>query len=402
MLNKIIIIIFIAIASLVAFVYTNQVEVQSVNYAKILQERSLKALNSTSNTPIKIGISFTNDKSLGNKNRDFKYGIELATKIVNKDSLLDGRKIKLVYEKYPKDTEKAKDISRKFARDLDMVATISNSDTNIAIPISIDYEFSGLTFLSTSATDPLFTRESFKYIFRNIPDDVSMANSLAKLADTLQYENIVVLHSKSKYGNTLSNIFIQKGTELGMRMIYRTSFSDEDRIFKKVVSKISPSKNKDIDYDAIFIAGELDSVSDLIVQLRESGIYAPIITGDNLDSDKLLEIGDMANGVIVPTYFNLEILNFKTQEFIKTYKKEYGILPNSDSVEGFDSIILLSEAIKKAKSTEPSDISESLKYIGNFESISGNYSLNTKGDVVNKKIFFKKVINKKFKFLNVK
>lgn len=402
MLNKIIIFIFIVFVSIVTFVFNNQVKVQDIDYAKLLEERSTKALKSTSTTPIKIGISFTKDENFITKNRDFKYGVELATKMINKDGLLDGRKIKLIYEDYPNDIEKAKKISSKFSKDLDIVASISNSDTNIAIPLSIDYEFSGLIFISTSATDPLFTRKSFKYIFRNIPDTISMANSLAGLSDNLNYENIVVLHSKSKYGNTLSNVFIQKSTELGMKIIYRTSFSDKDRIFKKVVSKISPSKNKDIDYDAIFIAGDIKSVLNLIVQLRESGIYAPIITGNNLDSNKLLELGDKANGVMLPTYFNLDILNFKTQEFIKTYKNEYNILPTSDSVDGFDSIRLLAEAIKKAKSTEPSDIAQSLKYMGNFHSISGDYSLNKKGDVVGKKVFFKKVINKKFKFLNVK
>ena len=402
MLNKIIITFFIIWIGAVVFFISNQVQVESTNYALLSKTRSETALASDSTMPIKVGVSFTNDENSEVKNIDFKNGIELAVNIINQDGLLNGRKIELIYDEYPNDIESAKEVSRDFSKNLDIVATISNSETNIAIPMSIDYEFSGLTFISTAATDPLFTRDSFNYIFRNVTDDIFMAKSLAKLADNLQYENMVVLHSKSKYGNTLSNVFIQKGTELGINMIYRTSFSDGDRIFKKVISKISPSKNKDIDYDAIFIAGDLSSVSNLIIQLRESGIYAPIITGHNLDNNKLLEIGDAANGVIVPTYFNLDILNFKTQEFIKIYKDKYNLLPSSHSVEGFDSISLLSEAIKKAKTTEPSDVSESLKYIGNFESISGDYSLNTKGDVVNKNIFFKKVINNRFKFLNIK
>lgn len=402
MLNKLIIFFFILGVVLVVFLLKNQVSVSSCDYSKASLQRFENALNTNTTTPIKVGITYTADKAFEVKNQDFKHGITLATNIINQNGLLNGRKIELVYKEYPDDVEEAKKVSREFAENPEIVASISNSNSNIIMGISIDYEFSTLPFIATSATDPLLTKETFKYIFRNIPDDILMAKELAKLADNLQYENIVVLHSKSKYGMLLSSVFIEKGTEFGMNILYRASFSESDRMFKKVVSKISPFENKEIDYDAIFLVGDFTSVSNLIIQLRESGIYAPIITTNILDTPEFLKLGKIANSVIVPTYFSLDILNFTTQEFIKLYQKEYNKLPNADAVEGYDAMMLLAQAITNAKSSVPSDISESLKFMDDFQSISGDYSLNTKGDVVDKKIFFKKVINEDFKFLHLK
>ena len=171
-------------------------------------------------------------------------------------------------------------------------------------------------------------------------------------------------------------------------------------MFSKILTHLSPKINHNIDYDAIFVAGDEKNVPALIAKAREYGIYAPFLTGDMLDTSTILEAGKAMNGTIVATIFNRELVNKKTQKFIREFNKKYHVLPDTWASQGYDAVMLLAQAIKQANSLDTKLIANQLKYMSNFNSIFGKYSLNTKGDVIHRDIYFKVVKDKKFKYIN--
>ena len=371
-----------------------------IDYKDIVKQREQIAKNSTVNKPLKIGITY----DFADKERyGFIQGVKLAIETINKENrLLNGKKIIFVERDTKSNPKIAMKIAREFALDTDMIAVVSNSPKDVAVSVAVIYEYAGIVYISSSVTDNMYTRDNFNMIFRNIPDDTAMAKALSQLAARLNFKNIVILHSKNEYASTIADVFVDTGVSLGLNINYKISFTDEDKSFEDIIDSISPLKHKELDYDAILAVGDLKNMPILIKQLRENGIYAPIITGDNLNTVRLLDIGSSANNVIVPTYFNLEILNGITQNFISFYKNKYKILPNTFAVQGYDAIMLLAEAINKANTIMPTRISKSLKYINDYISVSGKYSMNTRGNVVGKKVYFNKVVDQKFKFLSIK
>lgn len=390
----------LALLLILVYIFQERLFVQTLDHQTLLLEREKKATSATQKEPIKIGVSLSTKNNKADKN--FQQGVELAIKDINeKGGILGERKLKAIFKEDEATLEGARNVAIDFSKDTDIVAAITPNASNIVMTSSVTYEFSGIVFVATAITNPLFTRDDFQYVFQNVPNDILMGKKLSNLADFLNLQNVVVLHSKSRYGTTLANIFIENGINFGLNISYWTSFSDSDHSFRKIVSDISPIYHKELDYDAIFIAGLASNVPLLIKQLRENGIYAPIITGDNLDSPKLLEIGTFADATIVPTYFNSEILAIETQHFINHFKDTYGFLPNNAAVQGYDAIQLLADAMQTTGSTVPKDVAETLRYSGEHASVSGKYTLSNRGDIVDKDVFFKKVIDNKFRFFNV-
>ncbi len=371
---------------------------KTTNMTRLKEQRRDNLINFPKDKSIKIGVVWPFFSSVDGADY-FREGVNLAVKELNKKKLL-GREVEVIFKDDKWEIEVAKDIANEFANDRDIVAVIAHDDIDLAIPASITYEYAGVVMIAPAVSSPNFTRVGFDYIFRNTPSDTVIGQKLADFAKFMNYRKIVILNSRDLYSKELTEIFKQRAIENELEVVYDNQFNKNERSFSEILINISPKINHSIDYDAIFVAGDEENVPSLIQKAREHGIFAPFLTGDMLDTSTILEAGDAMNGTIVATIYNNQLLNEKTQNFIDKFQKVYHISPDTWAAQGYDAVILLAHAIEKTKSLDPKMIANQLKYMSNFESIFGKYSLNTKGDVIDRDIYFKVVEDGNFKYLN--
>ena len=255
--------------------------------------------------------------------------------------------------------------------------------------------------ISPGATDPLFIRDEFKYIFRTIPNDIKMGKAMTKLAKIKNFQKVVVVHEQSKYARVIANTFIENALELGIEVVYKENFHPNEELFTNIITNISPITNYSIDYDAIVAIGSESAIPNLIKNSREKGIYAKFLTTDMLDIKNIEKSGDFMEDTIIATIFNPEILNIKTQNFIEKFKNRYDFDPDTWALQGYDALMLLAKAIEVGNSLNPIHIADNLRYIRNFDSIFGTYSMLSNGDIDGKEIYFKIIKNGKFKYLTL-
>jgi len=385
-------------STVVLFFAIDRLFFQSDDLSQLKQEKREYLINLPKEKAIKIGVTWPFFLEEGDNY--FKEGILFALKKLNKRKLL-GRDIEVVFKDDEWEVETATDIAKEFSNDKDIVAVIAHDDIDLATPASITYEYSGTIMISPAVSHPRFARMDFDYIFRNTPSDVVIGQKLADLAKSLNFKKVVVLNSKDLYSEGLSKVFSERAKENRITIPYNEKFDENEKNFFKILTNISPLSNKTIDYDAVFVAGSEENVVSLIQEARKKGIYAPFLTGDRLDSPKILSMGETADNTIVATIYNSELLYEKTQNFIDDFKEEYAIVPDTWAVQGYDAMMLLAKAIENVNSLDPMLIAKQLKYMSNFESIIGNYSLNEAGDTVDRDVYFKIVKNSQFKYMNV-
>lgn len=369
---------------------------KTTNMALLKEEIKNNLINLDKNKTIRIGVVWpfppTSSKD------DFKNGILFAVEKLNKEKVL-GRNIEIIFKNDKWDKKVAKDIARDFANEKDIVAVIAHDDVDIAIPASITYEYAGIIMISPAVSSPNFTRKSFDYIFRNTPSDTVIGKELADFAKHMNFKKIIILNSRDSYSEGLTKVFSERAINNELEVVYTQKFSPKEREFTKIVTDISPKINFKIDYDAIFVAGDENTVPLLIKKARNYGIFAPFLTGDTLDSTDILDLGKEMDGTIVATISNTDMVSERTQNFIEDFKKVYNHTPDTWGAQAYDAMMLLATAIRKAKSLNPDLISRELKYTKDYESIFGDYSINTKGDIVGRKIYFKVVKSGEFKYI---
>src|SRR4030095_14011763 len=120
----------------------------------------------------------------------------------------------------------------------------------------------------------------------------------------------------------------------------------------------------------------------ICIQAKEVGLTVPLFGGDGWESDKLTEIGKEAvEGNYFSTHYTTDAGVEKGKVFVEAYKKRFnGKLPDAMAALGYDSAVILADAIKRAGSAEPSKIRDALAATKNFDATTGKISINDKRD----------------------
>ena len=325
-----------------------------------------------------------------------RRGVEMAVAELNARGGVLGREIKIILHDDHTDQSRGQRIAKKLARNPDVVAVIGHVDSDVAIPVSITYARAGIVFITPGATDPGLTNYGFSTTFRNIPSDEIAGRQIADFAFEQGFKDIAILYRREDAERRLAEVFHEQAVSLGIDIKTRRSYFADETDFRGLLAEV-----KDLDCDAIFLAGALPVAGELIKQTRSMGIDAPFIGGYGLDSPNLLQIaGKAAEGTFVPSPFNLRQPSKITRDFVKRFEENFGVVPTSWDAQGYDAVQVLAEAIEQSVSSVPIVVSTTLHYLEQWEGVIGSYTFRTDGDIRGKSIFFKEVRNGKFKFLD--
>jgi branched-chain amino acid transport system substrate-binding protein len=249
--------------------------------------------------------------------------------------------------------------------------------------------------LSPLSTNPELTRQGFKLVFRNIPDDNTLGTRLADFSEVQGYKDMVVYHVDNIYGAGLATAFENRAEYLGINIRDRHAYdSGADKMtFKRDLAHWKQY----FEYDAIFLAGTMPDSAVFIKEARKMGETAPILGGNAMDSPALLKIaGEAAEKVFVASAFDPEDPRKEVQEFINRFRKRYGTSPPPAAALGYDALNLLVYAMEKAKSSNPAKVAAALRSVKNWPGVTGGTTFDAGGDVVNKAIFIKEVRDGRF------
>ncbi|MEO6035765.1 MAG: ABC transporter substrate-binding protein, partial [Verrucomicrobiota bacterium] len=115
---------------------------------------------------------------------------------------------------------------------------------------------------------------------------------------------------------------------------------------------------------------------------------------------KLIEIGKEAvEKNYFSTHYHPEVGSAKSKQFVENYKKRYsGKTPDALAACGYDSALVLGDAIKRAGSTDGQKIRDALAATKDIEAVTGKITINEKRDAVKSAVILQ-VENGKYKFL---
>lgn len=327
----------------------------------------------------------------------FLEGINLAVGEINDQGGILGRKIRTIIYDDMQDPVIGEQVAIKLANNADVVAVVGHVNSITAIPASVIYEKTGITFISYGAKDPDMTRYSGNFTFRNIPTQKDFGYQMARFSHAAKLKKTVVFYERGASHQSLADIFKEKATAMGIEIIVTRSYFNWADDFKEMIAQLK----KEYEFDSVLISGTMPTAAKLVKQLREMGVTVPIIGGDGLDSSDLYAIaGRASEGLIVPTVFYPEYPNKLTRDFVRRFQSKYDLTPDTWAAQGYDAISLIAHAIEESGSAVPIVISTTLRFLEKWSGITGSYGFVPEGDIVGKEIFFKKMRKGEFVFID--
>jgi branched-chain amino acid transport system substrate-binding protein len=323
--------------------------------------------------PIRVGeiASLTGkDAAFGQSSHD---GTLLAVERLNASGGVLGRRIELTTEDDECKAGEAATAARMLiARDrvTALLGEVASSRSLEMAPIA---EAERVPMISPSSTNPKVTAIG-PYIFRVCFIDPFQGTVMAKFAfETLHLRRVAVLASvSSAYSVGLAQYFKSGFAERGGTIALEQKYSEGDKDFRSQLTVI-----KAAGVDGIFVPGYYTEAALICVQARDLGLSVPIFGGDGWEGSPLLSIGGKAvEGTYYSTHYSPDDPAPVVRDFVARYKARFGgETPDAMAALGYDSVMVLADAIRRAGTTDGAAVRDALAATRDFPGVTGRTTI---------------------------
>jgi branched-chain amino acid transport system substrate-binding protein len=306
-------------------------------------------------------------------------GTQLAIDELNAAGGLLGKQIEFISEDNRSTPGESATIAKKLITRDKVVALLGEVASGRSLEAAPIAQQSQVPMISPSSTNPKVT-ETGDYIFRVCFIDPFQGKLLAEFARrTLKAQKIAVFSDVSApYSVGLAQFFRDSFVAGGGQIVAEQKYTGGDKDFSAQLTAIKSQKP-----DAIIVPGYYTDAGLIVRQARQLGIKVPLFGGDGWEAPELLEIGgaQALEGTYYSTHFSSESTEPLAQKFVAAYKAKYnGETPDAMAALGYDSAMVLADAIKRAGTTDGPKLREALAATSNFPGATGGTTLNEKRD----------------------
>jgi len=311
---------------------------------------------------IKIGGNFEMTGGIANFGKQTVNGIQMAFKEINAAGGVNGKQLKLILADNKSEPAEATNAVTKLITQDKVVAVLGPvASSNVLATLQVAQD-SKIPVLTATGTNEKITVDGGKvrpFAFRGCFIDPFQGQVMANFAtNTVKAKTAVIyVDQSSDYSKGLKQSFEAAFIKNGGRILSTEAFLQKDQDFKATLTKI-----KGLNPDTIFIPAYYEEVGKIVKQARELGMTVPMLGTDGWDDPKVVEIAGAKalDNTFFSNHYSSQDTDPAVVKFVAAYKKEYNQEPSALAALGYDSGLMIADAIKRANSTDGTKIAEAL------------------------------------------
>src|ERR1700744_6467701 len=339
---------------------------------------ALAPIAARAETEVKIGIIYPFSGSSAQIGVDAQRAFETAAEIINGNYDFDlplakgeglpglgGAKIKLIYADHQSDPQKGRAEAERLITQENVCAVIGTYQSAVAVTVSQICERYQIPFVSAENSSPSLHRRGLKYFFRAAPHDEMYSAAMFDFFDAMKkkgkkIETLSLFHEDTIFGTDSGNAQSKLAAERGYKILADVKYRANSPSLSAEVQQLKAA-NADVLMPSSYTT---DGIL-LVKTMAELG-YKPnaIVAQDAGFSEKALydAVGDKLEGVISRGSFSLDLAAKRPMvgKINAMFKEKSGKDLNDFSSRQFMGLIVMADAINRAKSTDGDKIREAL------------------------------------------
>jgi branched-chain amino acid transport system substrate-binding protein len=329
-------------------------------------------------TEVKIGVIYPFSGASAQIGVDAQRAFETAAEIVNGKYDYDlplargeglpglgGAKIKLVFADHQADPQKGRAEAERLITQEKVCAIVGSYQSAVAVTVSQICERYQVPYISCDNSSPSLHRRGLKYYFRAAPHDEMFSQGMFDFFDALKkkgtkIETLALFHEDTIFGTDSANSQLKLASERGYKVVADIKYRANSPSLSAEVQQLKAA-NADVLMPSSYTT---DGIL-LVKTMAELG-YKPnaIVAQDAGFSEKALydAVGDKLHGVISRGSFSLDLAAKRPMvgKINDMFKAKSGKDLNDFSSRQFMGLIVLADAINRAKSVDGEKIRDAL------------------------------------------
>jgi len=305
-------------------------------------------------------------------------GVQMAAKEMPE---VMGKKVELFVVDNKSDKVESANAVKRLIEKEKVVAIIGTYGSSLAMAGGEVAEKAGVPMVGTSCTNPLVTQGK-KYIFRVCFIDPFQGAGAATYAfkELGLKKAALLVDVANDYSVGLATFFQRSFAKQGGEVVANLKYQSGDQDFTAQLTEIISKKP-----DVLFIPSYFAEGAIIMKQAQELGAQFRIMGGDAMDNPEIVKIGGAAVENFLHTTFPYDpsmkdmspIAKKFTENWIKAYPNKD---PNVNAALGYDTYMLVLDAIKRAGKADPAAITKALAETKGFEGVTGATTINETHD----------------------
>ena len=309
---------------------------------------------------------------------DAQRAFETAIDIINNDQDFDlplakgvglpglgGAKIRMVYADHQGDPQKGRAEAERLITQEKVCAVLGSYQSAVAVTVSQICERYQIPFLSADNSSPSLHRRGLKYYFRASPHDEMFSAGMFDFLDSMKKKGVkadtlALFHEDTIFGTDSANAQTKLATERGYKIVADIKYRANSPSLSAEVQQLKAA-NADVLLPSSYTT---DGIL-LVKTMAELG-YKPnaILAQAAGFSEKALydAVGDKLEGAITRGSFSLDLAAKRPMvgKINDLFKAKSGKDLNDNTSRQFMAMIVIADAINRAKSTDGEKIRDAM------------------------------------------
>lgn len=305
---------------------------------------------------------------------EVKNALTIAEDEINGSGGINGKKIKLVIED-SKDTPRDAITGFNKLASSKLPVIISTGDV-VTLSLTSLADRDKVVLMSTVAGSPGIPQQS-DWVFRCFFPVNLVGKTMSDFTfNELKFKKAAVLRINNEFGQASYDSFKQHYEELGGTINSVDTFEIDQKDFRSTLAKIDAGKP-----EVIYVTGFGFGYGAAIKQIKEMNIKSAIVSDNSMGIPYFQEQAGGGEGVyFTSTSFDPDSDNEKVKKFVSKYKEKYNMPPTFVAAYAYDSLYMISEAIKRnGYSTD--GIRQGLLGVKDYQGLVGPISFDEQGEL---------------------
>ena len=285
---------------------------------------------------------------------DALRAVRLYIEQVNMAGGIDDRKIELRVFDDQGEVENALQIASEIASSDNILTVIGHTDSETSIAAGKIYQKAEIPVITASTTSEKVTSEN-DWCFRITPSYSFWGGFSANYVKKALHKNAVsIIYARNQLGFEMVKHFEETARIIGLEIKKEWGLEPEEhsKMYDDMATVLEELKSG-YEPGIIFIAAQKNYIFKIIQLLKTLNTDHSILTIDALYMDDVYTNYEQTlkamDGVHIVSPFLIGIANAKAQAFRKDYRQRYKEDPSAVAAVYYDAILMVAEAIKKAK-----------------------------------------------------
>jgi branched-chain amino acid transport system substrate-binding protein len=135
--------------------------------------------------------------------------------------------------------------------------------------------------------------------------------------------------------------------------------------------------------DAFLVTPLVDQSAKIVTAIRDAGFSQPIVGGNSFNTLDIARLtGSAIEGAYVGAAWNPTLTSSRSRSFVDAYSRAYGGPPDQFAAQGYTSVYILADAVRRARSADAVTLRDALAATQDLDTPLGSLSMSSNRDAV--------------------